>query len=216
MILADSACIFKSQTEKIRQDNIFLLNNVKLVLDIGSGNRPVSEGFEKAIKLDIDVNAKVDVVGDAHCIPFNNGVFDLAWVGGVFEHIKNPHKVIDEINRVLKERGYIYIEIPFFQRIHGAPEDYQRFTISGLKELCSRFQKIKSGIVCGPSSAFSHILRSYLALCFSFNNNILYHIFYYYIFGWLTLPIKYLDIILSKYKNADTVSFAFYYLGKKK
>lgn len=214
LILPDSAAILKNQSEGIRRQNIYLLDKVELALDIGSGNRPIS-GFKKLIRIDISPDCAVDVRGDAHYMPFAEGTFDLVWLGGVLEHIRNPRMMIKEIYRILKNEGYVYIEIPFFQRIHGSPNDYQRFTLAGLEELCSQFSKLKSGIICGPSSAFSHILRSYLALCLSFNNKYLYHLLYYYVLGWITLPLKYLDIILSKYNNADTTSFAFYYLGKK-
>jgi len=213
-VLPDSATILKNQAWRIRRQNIHLLDEVELVLDVGSGNRPISR-FKKLIRMDFDPAYTVDVCADAHYMPFASNKFDLVWMGGVLEHIRDPKTVIKNIYRILKDEKYIYIEIPFFQRMHGAPNDFQRFTIAGLEELCSQFTRIKSGIICGPSSAFSHILRTYLALCLSFNNKNLYHFFYYYILGWFTFPIKYLDIILSKYKNADIISFAFYYLGKK-
>jgi len=214
LILPDSSAILKSEQERVRRQIYSVLEQVELVLDIGSGNRPISR-FKKVIRMDFDPACTVDVCADAHYMPFASNKFDLIWIGGVLEHIRDPKTVIKDIYQILKDGGYIYIETPFFQRIHGAPNDFQRFTIAGLEELCSQFTRIKSGIICGPSSAFSHILRTYLALCLSFNNKNLYHFFYYYILGWFTFPIKYLDIILSKYKNADTISFAFYYLGKK-
>ena len=215
LILPDSIAVLKDEQKKIRTQVIKLVkDNAGLVLDIGSGNRPASN-FSKIIKMDIDPGCPVDIVADAHNIPFLKNTFDLVWLGGVLEHIKKPEMAIREIHRVTRKDGYIYIEAPFFQRIHGAPDDFQRFTISGIEELCSQFSKIKSGIICGPSSAFAHIFRSYLALCLSFDNNTLHHILYYYILGWITLPIKYLDLILSKFKNAESISFAFYYLGRK-
>lgn len=215
LILPDSIAVLRGRQAEIRSQVTKLVDKeAGLVLDIGSGNRPVTN-FSKVIKMDIDPGCAVDVVADAHNIPFSQNTFDLVWLGGVLEHIKKPEVAIREVYRVTKKDGYIYIEIPFFQRVHGAPDDFQRFTISGLEELCCQFSKIKSGIICGPSSAFAHILRSYFALCLSFNNDTLYHILYYYILGWITLPIKYLDLIVSKYKHAESISFAYYYLGRK-
>lgn len=213
-ILPDSAAILQSSFKKARDDIYSFVKDAQLVLDVGSGNRPVSR-FKKVITMDFDPLCKVDVLADAHYMPFGKDVFGFVWIGGVLEHIRNPRVVIEETHRIINKGGYIYIEIPFFQRVHDAPCDFQRFTISGLEMLCNQFVKIKSGILSGPSSAFAHILRTYLALCLSFNNKNLYHFFYYYILGWVTLPIKFFDIIFSKYKNADTISFAFYYLGKK-
>lgn len=214
ILLSDSSAILKRQQERVRKRIRNILGRTGLILDIGSGSRPVS-GFGKVITLDIDPECEVNLRADAHQMPFLKDVFDLVWLGGVLEHMNNPRVVINETQRILKKGGYIYIEVPFFQRIHAAPCDFQRFTITGLEELCDAFLKIESGILCGPSVAFSHILRYYLALLFSFNNEKLFKILYYYILGWVTLPIKYIDNIISGYKNADSISFAFYYLGKK-
>jgi len=214
MALPDSVSILKSQQEKVRHQIYAIVGRNKVILDVGSGNRPASS-FNKVIKMDINSDCAVDILGDAYHIPFNKEIFDIVWLGGVLEHIEDADAVIKEIYRVLKKGGYIYIEIPFMQRIHGAPCDFQRFTIDGLRKLCGDFFKIEDGIICGPSSTFSHILRSYIALCLSFNNKYIYDFFYYYILGWFVFPIKYLDIIFYKYKNADKISFAFYYLGKK-
>jgi SAM-dependent methyltransferase len=214
MILPDSIAILKARQESIRQKIYKELRESEMVLDVGSGGRPVS-GFKKVVTMDFDLNCPVDVHADLHHLPFSEQVFDLVWMGGVLEHVRSPQDAINGIWRILKRKGYIYIEIPFFQKVHGAPHDYQRFTAEGLETLCHNFSKIDCGILCGPSSTFSHILRTYLALCLSFNNKYLEHFFYYYILGWLTFPIKYLDLILFRYRNADTIPFAFYYLGKK-
>ena len=37
--------------------------------------------------------------------------------------------------RVLKPGGYIYSEVPFLQGFHADPDDYQRYTLQGLKIL---------------------------------------------------------------------------------
>lgn len=214
LILPDSAAIIKGEQEKIRRHVCAGLDNVELALDIGCGNRPVCR-FKKVISMDFDNYPNLDVLGDALRIPFADGAFDLVWLGGVLEHIQDPRQAIKEIHRVLKKGGYLYAEVPFFQRVHAAPADFQRFTIVGLTELCSPFSKLESGVIAGPSCAFSHILRQYLALCLSFNNRHAHHFFYYYVLGWVTFPIKFLDLILSRYKGADTMAFAFYYLGKK-
>lgn len=214
MILPDSSAIMKSRQEKVRQRMRGMFDNVERVLDVGSGSRPIS-GFRKVVTMDMDPGCRVGVRADLHSMPFAASSFDLVWLGGVVEHVRDPRAAISELHRVVRQGGYVYIEMPFFQRVHGAPYDYQRFTLAGLGELCVRFEKVESGVICGPSSAFAHMTRAYLALCLSFNNRFLYRFFYYYILGWCTLPLKYLDLVVSRYRGAEEIAFAYYYAGRK-
>jgi len=57
-------------------------------------------------------------------------------------------------------------------------------------------------------------LRYYLATLFSFNNKFLFSLGLH-IFGWLTFPIKYLDILLNKYDNAHVMASVVYAVGEK-
>jgi ubiquinone/menaquinone biosynthesis C-methylase UbiE len=57
----------------------------------------------------------------------------------VLEHVRNPHEVMREFNRVLKIGGHLYLSVPFMQPEHRCPTDFQRYTRDGLGELCERF-----------------------------------------------------------------------------
>ena len=85
------------------------------------------------INYDILLQDEVTVVGDAHSLPFKSNVIDSIICQAVLEHVKNPNKVVDEMLRVLKPGGYIYSEVPFMQGFHADPDDYQRYTLPGLK-----------------------------------------------------------------------------------
>jgi SAM-dependent methyltransferase len=213
-ILPDSSCMLKSRIRHAREGINLFMRSSGPVLEIGSGNRAISS---EAVKLDLDFYKGVNIVADAHFLPLRNNSFGFIWLGGVIEHITVPLRVAEEIHRVLKKGGYVYIETPFFQCYHAAPFDFQRFTLYGLEKLfeSNNFIKINSGIIAGPSSAFSHILRTYLALLFSFNSKILFHILYYYIAGWLVFPFKIFDLFLINHPKAEIMPFAVYYLGKK-
>lgn len=54
-------------------------------------------------------------------IPFKNGFFDIAYCGEVIEHLYNPDKFLDEVNRILKKGGILIITTPnlcsFYNRI---------------------------------------------------------------------------------------------------
>lgn len=45
-------------------------------------------------------------------IPFPEKIFDIVIANSVLEHIKNYKIVLDEMLRVLKDNGFIYIHIP--------------------------------------------------------------------------------------------------------
>lgn len=49
------------------------------------------------------------VAGDAHNMPFKNNSFDVITAIETLEHLHNPKKVLKEIYRVLKPRGYLIV-----------------------------------------------------------------------------------------------------------
>lgn len=58
----------------------------------------------------------------------------------VFEHIADRRVALREVHRTLKPGGRIFITIPFLFPIHGAPDDYVRYTPSGLVDLFRDFE----------------------------------------------------------------------------
>jgi len=192
-----------------------LFHNIKnkLILNIGSSSKKI---YPNTINLDIGNFPNVDVVADGKKLPFKNNVFDVILIESVLEHIDEPELIIKEAYRVLKKKGKIFITIPFVFVFHGSPNDFNRLTIYGLKRRLELegFKNIKTGISCGPGSTFNQILRYYLALLFSFNNEFLFSLFLN-IFGWLTFPLKYTDILLNKYKKAHLIANIVYAIGEK-
>jgi len=116
------------------------------VLVIGSGYDPYREIFpfpEMYICLDIiPTKDKTDIVADAHFLPFINGHFDVVLASEVFEHLRNPSKLIDESYRVLKKNGQLIITVPFMFHQHADLYDYWRPTRSALQMLCEKYSDI--------------------------------------------------------------------------
>ena len=50
------------------------------------------------------------IQGDAHSLPFFDDCFDLIYCRYLLEHVKNPNSVLEEINRVLKKNGKLFIQ----------------------------------------------------------------------------------------------------------
>jgi len=53
----------------------------------------------------------------------------------VLEHCDNPFKMCENISKLLKQGGRVYISAPFAWMFHGYPSDYWRFTHEGIKKL---------------------------------------------------------------------------------
>ncbi|MFD1298902.1 class I SAM-dependent methyltransferase [Lysobacter gummosus] len=112
------------------------------VLDVGAGDRWIATHLAHDadyVALDYPTTgrdmyrARPDVFADAAHLPFADGVFDAVICLEVLEHVPDPQRVLDEISRVLRSGGVVWLSMPFLYPIHDAPHDYQRFTLHGLK-----------------------------------------------------------------------------------
>jgi len=56
------------------------------------------------------------VMGDALSLPFNDSSFDIVFHQGLLEHFRNPEEILKENVRVLKDRGFLLVDVP--QRFH--------------------------------------------------------------------------------------------------
>lgn len=55
---------------------------------------------------------KPDVLGDAHCLPFDSCVFDRVVARHVIEHLEYPLGALEECFRVLQHGGVLVCEVP--------------------------------------------------------------------------------------------------------
>lgn len=189
--------------------------DLPLILNIGSLSKNLQSLHPHIINLDISFYPHIDLVADAHQLPFQDESIDMILFKNVLEHVRSPMVVLSEIHRVLKNGGFLYVKIPFLQPFHAVPDDFQRYTVSGMKELFKDYETLEFGISVGPSSAVSWILREYLAIFTSFGNLKLYHVGLIF-WGWMTFWIKYMDFFFRKNFLSDRLSSAFYAIYQKK
>ena len=99
----------------------------KKVLDVGSYdvNGTLKPIFEKGnyIGLDMEKGPNVDVVSNAHEIPFQDNHFDIVLSSSCFEHDDMFWETFLEMCRVLKPGGYMYLQAPQNGPYHGWPGD---------------------------------------------------------------------------------------------
>lgn len=190
------------------------LDEGSLVLDIGSGNRKLPLKGMTVVSLDIVGYEKLDVVGDAQRLPFKDGVFDAVVLQAMLEHVKEPYDVLAEARRVLKPGGSVWLDVPFIYTVHSA-EDYRRWTKKGIEHLAAKFFVIEeSGLTGGPGSAASLVARHAAAALFSFGNNVLYHVVFF-LAGWCTFWLKYLDGLLGENVYTSRVCTGSYVIGRR-
>jgi SAM-dependent methyltransferase len=107
------------------------------ILELGAG-LDVHEA-PNVVKTDAYVyaGARLDLVADAHALPFADASFDFVFSLAVFEHLHSPWIAAREMARVLKPGGKAYTLCAFFQPLHGYPDHYFNATESGLARLFS-------------------------------------------------------------------------------
>lgn len=116
------------------------------VLVVGSGHEPYRKLLTNSSSIcltDIVHGEDIDIVADAHDLPFADESFDAIIAIEVFEHLRDPYLAAAEINRVLRPNGVALISVPFMFRVHGDPYDFQRFTADGLRTLFQNHFELK-------------------------------------------------------------------------
>lgn len=94
-------------------------------------------------------------IGDAHNLPIRDSVTDIVICQAVLEHVTHPQNIVDEMYRILKSGGRLYI-------YHAKPDkydDYWRFTNSGLTYLLRHFSKTRIEPMGGIMTAFLLMTR---------------------------------------------------------
>ena len=110
-----------------------------VVCDVGIGTGPfreLTDRFTTMVGVDFFPYAPVQVVADiTKPLPFRSAAFDVVICSEVLEHIPNPHEVIKEMGRIMKNGGTCIGSVPFLHAIHYAPYDFYRYTPFALKNL---------------------------------------------------------------------------------
>jgi len=119
----------------------------KKVLDVGSLhiNGSLKPLFTDYTGLDMRAGKNVDVVANAHKIPFEDESFEVVTCAEMLEHDDCPFITMGEIYRVLKPEGWCILAASgIYFRKHEHPADYWRFTAEGMGVLLKQFENVET------------------------------------------------------------------------
>lgn len=131
----------------------------KKLVDYGCGNVPYKSFFETHVieyigaDLGVNSNAKIQLQPEGR-IPLENESIDLILSTQVLEHVDNPHLYLTEAARVLTKDGRLIITTHGYWMYHPDPQDFWRWTSSGLKKIITEagFEVIDFTGVIGRSA----------------------------------------------------------------
>jgi SAM-dependent methyltransferase len=118
------------------------------ILEIGSyqveGQEQIADlrGFFSArpyIGIDVRPGPGVDQVADVESLPHATGSIGTVIALSTFEHVQHFWRGLDEVYRVLRPDGVLFISCPFSVHIHNYPSDYWRFTPESFDVLLDRY-----------------------------------------------------------------------------
>jgi SAM-dependent methyltransferase len=117
------------------------------LLDLGCGHVPYLEIYSGLVEENVCLDWEnsfhkspfLDLTANLNSpIPLPDDSFDTVLVTDVLEHISEPHLLVREIGRLLRNNGKAIIGVPFLYWLHEEPFDYHRYTGYGLKHLCEQ------------------------------------------------------------------------------
>lgn len=91
------------------------------------------------IGLDMRAGPGVDMVANVESLPFADASVGTVVALNTFEHVRRFWRGFEEIHRVLRPDGALFVMMPFSWEIHNHPNDYWRFTPEALHVLLEEY-----------------------------------------------------------------------------
>ena len=154
------------------------------------------------VNVDLFAAPGVDVLADAHLLPFAGNVFTSVECDAVLEHVASPDRVMREIERVLAPGGHAHVVAPFCHPFHEYPRDYRRFTPDGLREMRGGLEVVAGGWRTGPAATWLVFTLEFVKLWLPFR---WWRVLAHGVAGWLLFPLRYLDTVLLPTDRASVL-----------
>lgn len=137
-----------------------------IVLDIGCGNKPYQPFFSGKDVLylgaDIKSGELVDILSNGSKLPFRDDTFLMCLCLQVLEHTDDPKTLLDEILRVLKPNGLLFLSTHGMWPVHDAPHDFWRWTEQGIAKMLDHFNLHEIHTCGGSAASIIQLLELYI------------------------------------------------------
>jgi SAM-dependent methyltransferase len=108
------------------------------MLDVGCGERPYEALFPGAAEIvgfDVPGNQHADLHGSIDAIPVEDASFDVVLCLQVLEHVSDPAAAVRELRRAVRPGGRVLLATHGVYPFHPNPDDFWRWTHTGLERL---------------------------------------------------------------------------------
>jgi SAM-dependent methyltransferase len=141
----------------------------KRVLDVGCGVKPYYPFFAEAgeyVGVDVQENRSADLVGAVEALPVDDGSFDVVLCTQVLEHVDDPARAIAELHRVTARGGRVLASTHGVMLYHPNPNDFWRWTHTGLERLFAAhpWERLDVRGGAGSAEAVGLLIGNYLHL----------------------------------------------------
>jgi len=142
------------------------------VLDIGSKNNSSSyysyfkvDSEAEIIYTDIQKADNVTYLDVEKPFPFPHEDVDVVLAFNLFEHIYQYELAPQEMFRILRIGGSLFVVVPFLHEYHADPDDYFRFTDSSLRRIwedagleCVHMEAIGEGLLTACATKLATLI----------------------------------------------------------
>lgn len=140
------------------------------VLDVGCGVKPYYPFFADAasyVGVDVKENVDADLVGSVDALPVEDGTFDIVLCTQVLEHVDDPAGAVRELHRATAPGGRVLLSTHGVMLYHPNPQDYWRWTHTGLAFLFEReaaWESVEVRAGAGSAACLGLLFSHYLHL----------------------------------------------------
>jgi SAM-dependent methyltransferase len=139
------------------------------ILDVGCGVKPYYPFFapiaSEYVGVDVVENPIADLVGPVENLPIEDASFDLVLCTQVLEHSDDPAQAVRELWRVTRPGGRVLASTHGVQWYHPSPNDYWRWTHTGLRLLFERngdWSALSIEPAAGSGSGLAMLIANYV------------------------------------------------------
>lgn len=170
--------------------------------NLGAGFRQSPPGFWS---VDRGAYTGTGLRADLAALPFRSGSLDGILCEMTLEHVREARLAVDEMRRVLRPGGELFLVVPFLWPFHASPHDYWRWTERGLAHELAGLELVGQGVMGGPTTTLVLALQEWLAMLLSLGFEPLYRA-WLLLFLVLLAPLKLADLVLARHPQAHKLA----------